>query len=92
MQRDGILFLVLCLSVLRDGAVAVPLAEFYPFGIGAMDTLLPGGDDNISPSVSLSPAYNVFGNSYSIIYVSCKCNIVLAKSYPLHHFGSFSLT
>ena len=65
--------LPLCLLLLFRGVIAVPLADFYPFGLEAGDSLLPRGDDDSSPPILLSQGFTVFGEHFEVAYVSSSC-------------------
>jgi hypothetical protein len=49
---------------------AIPLRQFYPFGIDAGDSVLPRFDDGVSDAIPLLPGFRYFGSSYTNIYVS----------------------
>ena len=49
---------------------AIPLAEFYPFGLAAGDTVLNRTLDGSSPPITLPEPFMFFGNSFSVIHVS----------------------
>ena len=50
---------------------AVPLAEFYPYGSGAKDEVLPRMLDGSSSPLILPDPFIFFGRSYQTIFVSC---------------------
>jgi hypothetical protein len=53
-------------------AHAIPLSQFYPYGEGVGDSVLPiRFDDGVSDAIPLIPGFRYFGSSYTNIYVSC---------------------
>ena len=49
---------------------AILLRQFYPFGSGAGDTVLPRFNDGASEAISVIPGFRYFGSSYTNLYVS----------------------
>ena len=49
---------------------AIPLAQFYPFGTDAGDTVLPRSDDGASGAIPLLTGFRYFGSRYTHIFVS----------------------
>lgn len=59
------LFVTLCVAC----ATAIPLENFYPFGL-ATNALLPATDDGSSDETVLSPPFPYFDVEYSTLFVS----------------------
>ena len=49
---------------------AIPLGQFYPFGKGAGDSVLPRSNDGASEAIPLLAGFKFFGSSYTDIFVS----------------------
>ena len=49
---------------------AIPLRQFYPFGRGAGDSVLPRFDDGASGAIPVIPGFRYFGSSYTNLFVS----------------------
>ena len=49
---------------------AIPRCQFYPFGRGAGDTVLPRFNDCASEAISVIPGLRYFGSSYTNLYIS----------------------
>uniref|UniRef100_K1PT21 Sushi, nidogen and EGF-like domain-containing protein 1 n=1 Tax=Magallana gigas TaxID=29159 RepID=K1PT21_MAGGI len=47
-----------------------PLSQFYPFGLTAGDSSLPGNDDGSTSSILISVPFPFFGPSYRFIFVN----------------------
>ena len=60
----------LLLLAIGKETVAIPLAEFYPFGSEAGDSSLAANDDGSSGSITLSFSFPFFGTDYRMVYVS----------------------
>ena len=59
--------IVVCLSVAIRGSVE---PEFYSFGAGSGDDVLPPSNDGASPELSLSTPFVFYGNSRETVFVS----------------------
>ena len=64
----AIVFLVMFLC--SHSAAGIPLNDFYPFGIGAGDTLHSANDDESSPAISLPFPFPYYDVDYTNILVS----------------------
>ena len=64
------LVLALCILLLPTDLTAVPLDEFYPFGVDVGDSLVPRNDDGSSDPIALPTAFNFFGQLFSSINAS----------------------
>ena len=49
---------------------AIPRGQFYPFGRGAGDSVLPRSNDGASEAIPLLDGFKFFGSSYTNIFVS----------------------
>ena len=68
------LLLVAVILQLRPGHVsAIPLSEFYSYGIG--DETLPISDDGSSPAIVLKVPFRFFGQERSTVYVRSACGM-----------------
>jgi len=67
---------VFLLFLLRN-SLCIPLSQFYPFGSETTESTntIPREDDDTSPSISLQPSFNFFGQLYTSLYVSINSSI-----------------
>ena len=73
MNIGGKLLCLIATSfLLATDVAAIPLEQFYPFGVGVEDTLVGRVLDGSSPNITLPRKFPFFGNSFSNIYVSMK--------------------
>lgn len=49
---------------------AVPLSDFYPYGVSEGDTALPANDDGSSGVISISILFPYFDRNHDSLYVS----------------------
>ena len=70
------LLLVAVILQLRPGHVsAIPLSEFYSYGVGIGDETLPISDDGSSPAIVLKVPFRFFGQERSTVYVRSACGM-----------------
>ena len=62
------LFLFVIYFTLSGRIEAIPLNDFYQFGVVAGDTALARSHDGASPEISV-PAFNFFGRSFESLFV-----------------------
>ena len=62
------LFLFVIYFTLSGRIEAIPLNDFYQFGVAAGDTALHRNDDGASPEIGV-PAFNFFGQSFESLFV-----------------------
>ena len=62
------LFLFVIYFTLSGRIEAVPLNDFYQFGVAARDTALNRSIDGASPEITV-PAFNFFGQSFESLFV-----------------------
>ena len=62
------LFLFVIYFTLSGRIEAIPLNDFYQFGVAAGDTALDRSDDGVSPEI-IVPAFNFFGQSFESLFV-----------------------
>lgn len=60
-------FLLVLLSPILS--TAVPMKDFYSFGVNETDRNLPHGDSEVE-SLTISPPFPCFGNSHTTLFVS----------------------
>lgn len=68
-----------------------PLSQFYPFGLTAGDSSLPGNDDGSTSSILISVPFPFFGPSYRFILVSILimyCMFVYVKDISINYIVS----
>lgn len=65
-----------------------PLSQFYPFGLTAGDSSLPGNDDGSTSSILISVPFPFFGPSFSFIYVSIFILHVCVKDISINYIVS----
>ena len=49
---------------------AIPLEEFYPFGVGSGDLQLPANDDGSTGPITLSLPFPFFASAHTTLFVS----------------------
>ena len=79
----GIVALCLCLMLLPCMVYAIPLHQFYRYGIRAGDAVLQRNDDGVSPPIPLgSSGFRYYHNLHSSIFVSLvsTCNRLRVES------------
>ena len=69
------MFISLCCAasvVLLFGGVgtAIPLADFYPYGVASNDSSLTPNDDGFSIPISLRLPFPFFGSRHTNVFVS----------------------
>ena len=62
----GILLALTSLS----SVTAIPLDDFYPFGLAAGDTALPRTDDESSDPITLNREFPFYGRRQDVVVVS----------------------
>ena len=58
------------LLLLVHFSAAIPLKDFYPFGVNATDKKLSSNDDGSSDSIQLSVVFPFFGINHTTVFVS----------------------
>ena len=71
MLKSCSLFLIILFSM-NGRVIAIPVNNFYEFGLSTGDTRLVRTDDGSSPEINMT--LNVFGQSFQSIFVSDNCN------------------
>lgn len=72
----GARFILLVAALMRLAHVsAVPLSEFYSYGVSVGDQALPRSDDGSSPAIELEVPFRFFGRQRSTVFVSSACSL-----------------
>ena len=69
-SRGRLLWLLAAYIVLTTDVTAIPLQQFYPYGVENGDSLIHRNDDGFSLPVPLPSQFNFFGQSVYYFYVS----------------------
>lgn len=78
--RRLVLSMCMLLILLHGVEPAVPLEEFYPFGLDEGDSQTIEQDDGGSGLVAISVAFPFFGERHTGLYVSIDCIFELCES------------
>ena len=68
MYKSGLILFVIYFT-LSGRIEAIPLNDFYQFGLAAGDVALDRSDDGSSPEITL-PVFSFFGQSFESLFVS----------------------
>ena len=72
MGSGGQLLCLIATSLLLAADVAaIPLEQFYPFGVDSGDSFLPKNDDGSTSAIELPSQFSFFGRMFGEIYVRC---------------------
>ena len=73
----GTITVLLAAALLRlDYVTAIPLRDFYPYGVINGDQALPKSNDGSSPAIQLEVPFRFFSRERSTIYVSSELHTV----------------
>ena len=61
---------------------AIPLIDFYPYGIDQGDLFLYPNDDGSTLAINLTVSFPFFGRDYSTIFVSFVCIFYILAIHP----------
>lgn len=84
MASSSLNFLLLfsVCGVLTTTVSAIPVEDFYPYGLSAGDNLLNRTLDGSSPNIITPSQLKIFGRYFSEIFVSRTAIIIMNVTYP----------